>query len=799
MKKLKTALAVLLVLAIYFPAAAVSPEPPGLSVPPDISQLDTEKLGRMIAELESLVALCSEKGMNCPYESVNIAVLKKYAVLLEQDKAAGYAEQLEFTVNSLNRLYFSAKGSLESFLAGEAQPQQAPRYLNGARTARGPAIFAQTAWGERPCYFVGYGHFGQAAADIPILNSLGANIIQNEIGPNSVIVPLGQGSHNGLNEGDLFDIDTSAITNRIIPMLRRAAANNVCVSLLISPHYFPAFLYAYYPDLAFPESGSFLQYHINHPVARRVIEVYLRTLIPMIKDCEALFDICLSNEPVYTSSKSAYDFPAWQEYLAGRFGSVEALNAEIGTSYRSFSDAKMPAEGERNALAVVWTDFNNALLSGWHAWMAGIIKEYTCVPVDSKVMSYLSYAETSSWRGTQYSEFAEFCDFNGNDSWANLNNTHSNLYFKNGWYDYIGDMHNVPTFNSEDHIIGDRSALYGERENELLTSFVGADMWQGAIHGRDASTIWVWERSFDDASDFNGSILHRPECIASVGRTALDLNRLALEVNAFDNTKEEVAILFSDNARTLDMMSPNFILLAVQAAACAGKSVRYVTEDTIAGLEDGMLLVVPNAMSVKRATLDAVNRYALAGNEVLLMNRCMDLDETGRPQDAALLKSVYRNCTVFGFNPVGNIIGALAAALKPVFSFLTKADSGKFGGLYTLLTLSRNVSGLLFVPPLLPMTVASLRDKMLEMSPNDVLFVNPLSGTVLNTEWRTAEYNGRLLVNVCNYSSVPIGGVSLVYQGKRLTRLEELITQKTLAGPFTLEPYEPMLFSIELN
>ena len=244
--------------------------------------------------------------------------------------------------------------------------------------------------------------------------------------------------------------------------------------------------------------------------------------------------------------------------------------------------------------------------------------------------------------------------FNSNDSWANLDNTHSNFYFKTGWYDYVGDMHSVPTFNSEDHIIGDRSALYGERENELLTSFVGADMWQGAIHGRDASTIWVWERSYDDASDFNGSILHRPECIASVGRAALDLNRLALEVNAFDNAKDEVAILFADSSRALDIMSPNYVLLAVQAAACAGKSVRYVTEDSIAGLEDGMLLVIPNSMCVKRrrSRRSTTMRWPAT---VLLMSGCMDsTQDRGGPQDATLLKSVYQNSTIYGFNPVGS-------------------------------------------------------------------------------------------------------------------------------------------------
>jgi hypothetical protein len=71
------------------------------------------------------------------------------------------------------------------------------------------------------------------------------------------------------------------------------------------------------------------------------------------------------------------------------------------------------------------------------------------------------------------------------------------MFYKTAWYDFMGDVKDAPIFNSEDHIIGDRSKLYSDKENAWLAAFVGADMWQGAIHGRDASTIWVWERSFD--------------------------------------------------------------------------------------------------------------------------------------------------------------------------------------------------------------------------------------------------------------------------------------------------------------
>ena len=798
MTKVKKLFAILLALSIFLSAIGLQGSATGITVTENIAELDLSELDAMIAELDTLSAQCDSQGIPCDYETVKIAVLKKYAQLLAEDKTNNYAEQLTFTVNSLNRLYGEAKANMEGYLNGGKQALEVPKYLTSERRVEGGSIYANTTQGERPFYFVGYGHFGSASNDIPVMNNLGASIIQNEIGPSSVIVPRGQGSHAGLTDDDQFDISTAEIYSRIVPMLQKARDNNVFVSLLLSPHYFPAFLYGIYPDLKFGDNGGFLGYHIGHPVAKRVIEVYLRTIIPIIKDCDSLFDLCLTNEPTYQTSKTGYDLPEWQAYLLSKFVTIANLNEQLGTGYDSFEEVLMPPDTERSALANEWVMFNNIFFAGWHQWMTGIIKEYAPdIPVDAKIMSYMSFAETSAWRGTDYELFSEFCDFNGHDTWSNIDFDNFKTFYKTAWYDFVGDVKNAPIINSEDHIIGDRSQLYSDEENRLLTSFVGADMWQGGIHGRDANTIWVWERSFDDASDFNGSILMRPECVASVGEAALDLNRLSYEVQAFDNTKEDVAILFADTARVYDAWYTNSVLLAVEAAACAGKSVKYVTENTIGDLEDGCLLIIPNAIAVKSKTLTAVNDYAKAGNEVLLMSKCMDWDEFGNPQDKELLKETYDNCTVYGTNLIWGLVEALAGVLTKTINFFIPFNIDTTKGIFEYISLKRNVITILLAPPFVVMTPVSLRNKILELSPNDVMLVRGLlNTTVTGTEWRVTEYNGKLLVNVCNYNKKAIQNASLVYKGKTIGKMDELISQKQVENNFTLEPFEPMLFRI---
>ena len=103
----------------------------------------------------------------------------------------------------------------------------------------------------------------------------------------------------------------------------------------------------------------------------------------------------------------------------------------------------------------------------------------------------------------------------------------------------------MPVFNSEDHIIPDYSTLY----EKGLTRFVSADIFQVALHGRAASVIWVWEKTGNPESLFYGNILQRPDALSAIGKASLDLNRLAYEINAFNEKDSDTAILYSNIER----------------------------------------------------------------------------------------------------------------------------------------------------------------------------------------------------------------------------------------------------------
>ena len=131
-----------------------------------------------------------------------------------------------------------------------------------------------------------------------------------------------------------------------------------------------------------------------------------------------------------------------------------------------------------------------------------------------------------------------------------------------------------PVFNSENHISRDFSTRY------LPPEHFRTALWQGAIHGQGATTIWIWERARKDAGSwcFYGSVLDRPGCALAVGTTCMDLNRFAVEVTALQNEKAPVAILYSNPSFINDAAYNDVMNRVYEALNFCGIKVDFISE-----------------------------------------------------------------------------------------------------------------------------------------------------------------------------------------------------------------------------
>ncbi len=610
-----------------------------------ISRLDAlrRKLPRLKGQVDSL----RTKGMDTSYPMVTFTVLENFVNYADEDVKRGEIRRAFMQIADMEEMAKRLEWKLSEALAGKRVFPNVPRWTGMERPKIvGPSFIAPVVFPSRPSsptsrpvFFIGYGHFGQVRADIEKFPNYGINIIQIEFGPNSVFP----------SEGIVSD----APIRGTLSVLDRAAKAGVAVNLLISPHYFPQWMLDKYPHLRKRRAG-FLQFCLHAPESKELLKRYIATIIPPLKDHPALHSICLTNEPINVEEPCEFALRDWHEWLRNRHGDIQALNRRWGTNFRDFHEIPLPNPFDPphipRPMFLDFVRFNQEWFANWHKMLADAIKEVcskarseaecreeteikrhsagaswltTNIPVHAKAMTWTMLNDPDVRCGVDAELFASFSDINGNDS-VNFY-SHGMGEFAQSWLlnamacDLQRSVKDAPVFNSENHLIPDREIRYVPPEH------VRAVLWQGAIYGQSATTIWVWERTFDPKSDFAGSIMHRPACVEAVGLTCLDLNRFAEEVTALQKAPAQVVLIHSvsslvwDGGRYTDCRNKLYTALTF-----TGVKVGFVTERQ---LEHGVMpnvpiLFVPNIVHISDAAFETLKRYkgriVLVGKEELL-------------------------------------------------------------------------------------------------------------------------------------------------------------------------------------
>lgn len=566
------------------------------------------------------------------------------------------------------------------------------------------------------------------------------NLVKNggfEEFPNAIVVP---------------DKDYLILTDRlqqdVISTLQAGEAYDVAVNVLLSPHYFPAWVLDQFPELRNTANKGFLKYDIYHPKAKEVVETYLRAVIPLIKDYRSLHSITLSNEPIYYANLNPVYLPKWQQYIRDVYeGDINELNRIYGSAYASFEDVPMPSALGSNPHSYDYMTFNSRMFSEWHQWMADIIHEIAPdVPVHVKIMTDLA---SGLERGTEIEQFSALSQINGNDAYNLLDNRPGSFQHEAIVYDMQRSFNKAPVFNSEHHFIQDGDTNYSPDQAIHATAL----FWQGAIHGRSASTAWVWERTYDASSPFEGSLLHRPDVVAAIGRTNLDLNRLAYEVKALQDTPAQAAILYSAPSALYNSNYFPALRNSYEALSYSGQSIRFVSEGQVAQgeLSRYRLLVIPAATHVTEEVLEGIVSFVEQGGKVLMINsQSLGKDEHNEAHSSIRQQIVVDQALVLDG-------GATALQIREAALPLLEQES---------------------------MTAVMLR--------------TPSNGEpVYGVEWRSAYLNGKLLINAVNYTSQP-HTVSLEVHGEPLSGLvlERISGQLVNPSSLELQPYTPYLLEI---
>ncbi|HTL30028.1 MAG TPA: beta-galactosidase [Tepidisphaeraceae bacterium] len=655
-----------------------------------------------------------------------------------QKRAIREIGELELMANRLDR-------ELADAVAGKIKLPVVPRWDGKARpTIDGTSFMSQ----GRPFIFIGYGHFAQARNDIEKFPAYGINLIQSaEFGPEGVYPKPGETS-------DKFIEQTKAT-------LDRAAKAGVAVDLLISPHYFPWWYIEKHPELAKRRYGGVWPFSPYAPAGWDLLKPFVEKVLTPIKDHPALFSICLTNEPCNFEEPGEFSKASWHAWLKEKHKKIETLNSAWGEKYASFDDVPMANPYDAKAVkrpSPLWCDYvrwNQEFFAGWHAKFAEMIHAVAPnVPVHAKATTWLmvsDHSDIDAQYGVDATLFSKFSQIMGCDSLNHFTfgtidnglNFAQNFWTESKGYTLLRSVKNAPIFNSENHLIQDRD------DRSIPGEHLRAALWQAAMRGQSATTMWVWERTLEANHDFSGSIMERPVCAEAVGRVNCDLNRLAPQVRAFQQLPPKIQILQSTTAAAwADPGYDSALQDTFSALSFLGHRLGFITERQLeeGTLPEASVIVVPHVVHFSHNGLEALKKYT--GKILLLGNDCFTLSGYEKPR--LHVPDLLPNSEVIPY------------------------DVGK-SSWRTLFTS-------------LPPQIAKVVD------PPTVQLVDLTTQGLWGIEWECAQASGKTILNLCNYRFDPLA-VGLVQKGSPVHAVD-LLTGQEIDGQITLGPLEVRLLQL---
>ena len=568
--------------------------------------------------LQRTVPALEAKGLGAKSRAT-LATLDHFLPWILEDVARGFTNRAEREARELASLGEKGARRAQDVLDGRAPDFPVPHFRTSKIDISHAQMVADRVWPDGrvdrgPVFLTGYGHFGTVQRNLHQLPPLGNHILQMEIGPNGAVRE--DGSVNTNHFRSFFD--TAA----------RAAAANVQVTLLLSPHYFPDWAFRKWPHLK-DCAGGFFRQCVYAPEARAVEERYLRALIPLIRGNPALHSVCLSNEPeTHVYAKCPVLRREWPKWLARRHGTVAAFNAKMKTDFPSFADVPMPENFRNNPRSPVLAEFarfNQEMFADWHRWMADLVHELAPeLPVHAKIMiNPCQWDGNATFYSVDPARFGALSQYNGNDAYCNYRSgagwgwIHDWTLMEAG-YDWQRSVADLPVFNTENHIQPDRSKGY------LPGIHTYATLWQNAIHGQSATTLWCWERAYDSGkSDFNGLILERPEAFEAWAHAALDLSRLADVLAPIQNLPPSVLLFWSADAILRGETKAGAFHRAYRAANFLGQPLGVATPDMLASgrldrpLDRARVILLPDVSAIPADVQAGLDRFVAKGGQVL--------------------------------------------------------------------------------------------------------------------------------------------------------------------------------------
>lgn len=539
---------------------------------------------------------------------------------------------------------------------------------------------------------------------------------------------------------------------------------NINVDVLLAANYWPEFIDLKYPDVVDDNTqyGEYLRFNTGHPEVKKVLKIYADAVMGAVKKSSAVKSICLGNEPYTYAFNTQYYKPFWYEYLKNIYGNdINKLNEVCKTDYKAFEEIEMKGQKEFTVLYKHSMEFNEDVLADYLGYLGACVKASDPdMPVHAKLLPItVDYGRSALTKGENYEKLAPIFDYNGNDANTAYNHPKQSLLSKMEWYDLQTSVKDAPVLNTEDHFQMDSVNI--DYSPKMLKHAM-ADAWQGVMHNRAQSMVWVLEREqqyLTGTTWMNTNLAARADLLSGHSRAFLDFNRLSYEITAMQNVKRSAAILYSQNSYNFKPSFENTLLSAYSNVLFSGLKPLLLTESQMQKLDDYNLLIIPECTNVYDSTFDAIKKFVSRGGKLVIVGEdSLRKNEFDMPRNQREVDKLYENAVI------------------------VKTDTTSRSDMTTAADL--------------PETIKNVTDGM---NLTNVKIVYKNDGLkVKNTEWLSTPYNGGYLVNMCRYKWGGADDIEIYIDGKKAEKIYDLRKNEYMdADNLKLEEYTPLFVRID--
>ena len=593
-----------------------------------------ESARRDCAELGKLVERLEAKGGG-QYSRMSYEVIRYSLEAMAKDLSAGYTNRVIRGMKEVSKILPQALAKAKRIEAGKEKDIAVPRFKSGPVKIRGPILYGDREWPDgriehdKPVMLNGWGHFGCAQRDLELLNRMGHNYLQMEVGFNKFFPKP--------------DVVATNAFDGFFAVADRAQKADTKIDLHLCVHYMAGWPLAKSAASKFCRN-HFISFCVHDPYMVGVMTNFQRQAAKLTKDHPALASYCLTNEPGSQDvSKCSHMKAVWEAYLAERYGTPAKMNELWQTNFTDFAAVPMPAYPKlpKTPLGLEFVRCDRQAFADFHAKLAKAVRDVAPnVPLHAKTTVDVSLGtpkECFFWSmdAARFAEIFDLIDHDGVHCYGPQGEWMGDWIRSQVGYDFIRSFADKPMINTENHIIQDHCAGYGIPKEHVYSA-----LWQDAIHGQRATAHWTWERggkaSYSKA--FYGLAPERPEILEMLGRCSLDLQRFSDELVPIQEESPTVVILWSLSSKVLGK-SHDYPYAPV---SFLGEPVGFVNEEALSRyLRDGVkcrslrsarVIVMFGVTHLPDESVAALKKLEREGVSILAVGDTLAFDDLGRPR-----------------------------------------------------------------------------------------------------------------------------------------------------------------------